>query len=136
MIKYNVKEAIIENQPAKKNANMKTIANSLYMIFRLRGLHDNHYKLNDVKFICPSNKLKIDNDNTIQVLKGAENKKYKLTKQLGIKYTRNLLSSQPQWLEHLDKYKKKDDLCDAYLQGLYYIMFKMNKSVKELYLEN
>ena len=60
--------------------------------------------------------------------------KYKLTKALGIKYTKQLLKNSPEWLEHLAKYKKQDDLCDAYLQGRYYLEFIRHKPAENLNL--
>ena len=32
-----------------------------------------------------------------------------------------LIENQDKWLECINKYKKKDDLADAFLQGMYYI---------------
>jgi hypothetical protein len=125
--KLGVEEVIIENQPSQKNPKMKSIANTLFDYFMIRGyvdkLHNLDIKL--VRFMCPSNKLKVDADNTIQVLKGNKNegKKYKLTKLLGIKYTKQLLENSPENLECLNLHQKQDDMCDAYLQGRYYLQF-------------
>ena len=120
-----VDEVIIENQPSLRNPKMKSIAETLYNYFLCRGIIDKERtksNINKIRYISPSNKLKVDEDNTIQVLSGKDNKeKYKLTKSLGIKYTKQLLKDDKENLEHLDKHKKKDDLADAYLQGLYYI---------------
>ena len=49
-----------------------------------------------------------------------EAKAYKMTKELGIKYCKELISHLPEWLAILNNHKKKDDLCDAFLQGAYY----------------
>ena len=126
-----VDEVIIENQPSLRNPKMKSIAETLYNYFLCRGIIDKERtksNINKIRYISPSNKLKVDADNTIQVLSGKENKeKYKLTKSLGIKYTKQLLKDNNEQLEHLDKHKKKDDLADAYLQGLYYINVLRNK---------
>ena len=82
-----------------------------------------------VKYISPSNKLKINKDNTQLVLSTSKNKTetYKLTKELGILYCYQFLETMPHWKAHLDKYKKKDDLCDSLLQGLYYLMSSISK---------
>jgi hypothetical protein len=52
-----------------------------------------------------------------------DDKNYKITKLLSIKYTEILLknSNQQEWLDHLDTHTKKDDLCDAFLQAYYCI---------------
>ena len=51
-----------------------------------------------------------------------DDKNYDITKLLSIKYTEVLLKDQLTWLNHLNGYKKKDDMCDSFLQG-YYILF-------------
>jgi hypothetical protein len=113
-------EVLIENQPTLINPTMKTISAFLYNYFVIRGVVDKKSK-QIVKFISPSNKLKVDPDKTIKVLSKSENKTYKLTKQLSIEYTKIILGQQKKWLDHLATHKKKDDLCDSFLQGYYYL---------------
>ena len=132
--KLGVQQIIIENQPSHKNPKMKSISNTLFDYFMIRGYIDKIHGLNInlVRFMCPSNKLKVNNDNTLQVFKSNANnderQKYKLTKQLGIQYTKQLLSNNEEELEYLDIFRQKqDDLCDAYLQGRYYLEFILNK---------
>jgi len=122
----DVKKVLIENQPSLRNPKMKAIADTLYCWFLIRGLIDkkNNSLINEIKYISPSNKLKINNDNTIQLLSTTKNdtEKYKLTKQLSIIYTKQLLNNNDNtYLEFFNKQKKKDDLADALLQGIYYI---------------
>lgn len=50
-----------------------------------------------------------------------DNKNYDLNKDISVIYTKVLLKDQPLWLTHLETYDKKDDLCDAFLQGYYFI---------------
>ena len=45
---------------------------------------------------------------------------YDITKEIGILYTQNLNKDSDKWLAHLNKFKKKDDLCDAFLQAYHY----------------
>lgn len=131
--KLGVTEVVIENQPSFKNPKMKSIANTLFDYFMMRGMVDNTHGLNInmVKLMAPCNKLKINNDNTIAVFKNNKNdkNKYKLTKELGIQYTKQLLADEPELLEYLDLYKKIDDKCDAYLQGRYYLEIYRNKNI-------
>ena len=119
----DVKDVLIENQPGLKHPTMKTISSLLYAYFVMRGIIDKDGKndqLNNVKFVCPSNKLKVNEDQTMEVLTGTKGKeKYNMTKELGIKYTKIMLKDNKQWLDYLNSYKKKDDLCDAFLQGYY-----------------
>lgn len=133
--KLKIEEVIIENQPSQKNPKMKSIANTLFDYFMIRGYVDKIHEMNIqlVRFMCPSNKLKVNNNNTIEVFKTNKDdkKKYKLTKALGIQYTKQLLKKDANQLEYLDLYKKKDDICDAYLQGRYYLEFIKNKKDSE-----
>nr|AEX62863.1 hypothetical protein mv_L658 [Moumouvirus Monve] len=125
--KLKIQEVIIENQPSQKNPKMKSIANTLFDYFMIRGyvdkIHDMNIQL--VRFMCPSNKLKVNNDNTLEVFKANKDskKKYKLTKNLSIEYTRKLLSNDKEQLDYLSLHQKEDDMCDAYLQGRYYLEF-------------
>ena len=125
-----VNRVLIENQPSLKNPKMKAIADTLYTWFLIRGIVDkkDNSPINIVKYISPSNKLKIENDNTVKLLSTTKNdtEKYKLTKQLSIIYTKQVLNNNNnnnnnKYLDFFNKQKKKDDLADALLQGLYYI---------------
>jgi len=120
----NVDEVLIENQPSFRNPAMKTIASLLFGYFIMRGRVNRRdgTKIN-VKWVCPSNKLKVNEDNTLEVIKSSKNdsEKYKLTKKLSIEYTKILLKNNKKWLNHLAKYKKKDDLCDAFLFSYHYL---------------
>jgi hypothetical protein len=126
-----IEEVIIENQPSQKNPRMKSIANTLFDYFLIRGYIDKVHGLDIklVRFICPSNKLKVNDNNTIEVFKSNKDskKKYKLTKALSVQYTKQLLQDNLIMLQYLSAFPKQDDMCDAYLQGLYYLEFMRNK---------
>jgi hypothetical protein len=132
----NVDEVLIENQPSLKNPTMKTISSILYAYFVIRGKIDNiinNSKINLIKFVSPSNKLKIDKKITSKVLKNDEGvigNTYKLTKSLGVKYCISIINEQDKIL--LNQYKKKDDLADSFLQGFQYLF----SPVPQKYLEN
>lgn len=114
---------LIENQPSLKNPKMKSIAETLYTWFMIRGLVDKpNGRLSKIYYLSPSNKIKVKNDNVEKELKKMKNesKKYKFTKNIGIIYTRDILKEDKNWLNFLDTNKKKDDLCDSFLQGLYF----------------
>ena len=126
---------VIENQPSFKNPRMKSISALLYDYYSIRGIIDKertNSNIKRVKFMSPSNKIKLASDGeTQQIVKlkssekaSDESKAYKLTKSLAVKYTQDLLKHLPEWLKHFNSYKKKDDLADAFLQGAYY--FEMN----------
>lgn len=126
---------VIENQPSFKNPRMKSISALLYDYYMIRGIVDKERtksNIKRVKFMSPSNKIKLASDGeTQQIVKlkstdktTDESKAYKLTKSLAVKYAQELLKHLPNWLNHFNSYKKKDDLADAFLQGAYY--FEMN----------
>lgn len=119
---------VIENQPSFKNPRMKSIASTLYDYYLIRGIIDKQItksNINIVKFMSPSNKLKIaDDGDSKKIVKAKQEnndtKAYKLTKSLGIKYCLELANHLPNWIQHFQSFKKKDDLADAFLQGAYY----------------
>lgn len=118
---------VIENQPSFKNPRMKSIASTIYDYYLIRGIIDKTLTLSNitqVKFMSPSNKLKVasegDTKQLIKVKKTDDTKAYKLTKSLGIKYCIDLISHLPDSLKHFNSHKKKDDLADAFLQGAYF----------------
>ena len=120
----DVEEVLIENQPSLKNPNMKTIATLLYSYFIFRGIIDKSKtksSLVNVKFISPSNKLKVMKNVTDEKLNEAKDKKeeYEITKGLGLIYCQTLINDGEK--KYLEAHSKKDDLCDAYLQGFRYL---------------
>lgn len=110
-----ISEVLIENQPTLKNPKMKTLASILYSYFIVRGIIDKEITksiITEVKFVSPSNKLKVNSKNTNTILKSGKEKAenvYKMTKSLGIKYCRALISDENN--KKLDEIKKKDDMC-------------------------
>jgi hypothetical protein len=119
---------VIENQPSFKNPRMKSIACTIYDYYLIRGIVDKEItksKIEHVKFMSPSNKLKLaDDGDTKQLVKSKsddkESKSYKLTKALGIKYCLEMTKHLTEMTKHFNSHKKKDDLADAFLQGAYY----------------
>lgn len=119
-----VDNVIIENQPSLRNPTMKTLSAILYSYFVIRGITDKERMqstIQEIRFVSPSNKLKIDRKTTEIVLGNNDDKSkaYKMTKKLGIKYCSAIISQED--LELLNTYKKKDDLCDSFLQGFQYL---------------
>ena len=108
----------IENQPALKNPVMKTVQMILYSYFMIEGATKDKL-VDQVHMINARNKLK--------VYKGPEveckfTDKYKKNKFLSVEYTKLMILQEDQ--EFIDLFtdsKKKDDLADAYLQGIYFI---------------
>jgi hypothetical protein len=122
----NVNYVVIENQPAMKNPRMKSIASTIYDYYLIRGIFDkniNNSNIIQVKFQAPSNKLKLINDGDKQELiklNNNEQQTYKLTKSLSIKYCIDLIKHLPEMTNYFNSNKKKDDLADSFLQGVFF----------------
>jgi hypothetical protein len=126
-ILWTANSVLIENQPSLKNPRMKAISSTLYDYYLIRGIIDKkitNSNIELVKYMCPSNKLKLADDGDTQKLvklKGDEAKTYKLTKALGIKYCKEMIKNEEYWINHFNSFKKKDDMADSFLQGIYFI---------------
>jgi len=132
LLKANV--VVIENQPSFKNPRMKSISGILYDYYMIRGMVDREITkstITRVKFMSPSNKIKLATDGETQQLvklkSSDESKAYKMTKSLAVKYATEMSKHLPEWLAKFNSHKKKDDLADAFLQGAYY--FEMNVKI-------
>jgi len=123
----SVEIVLIENQPTLRNPKMKAISSTIYDYYLIRGLFDKertNSNITLVKYMSPSNKLKLAEDGDTQKLiklKGDQAKTYKLTKSLGIKYCRKMIEKYDNWKSYFEGIKKKDDLADCFLQGMYYL---------------
>ena len=113
-------EIIIENQPVLKNPTMKTIACMLFSYFIIRGINEKKglFTQDKLNFVSASGKLKVNKKDTKNELKKGKNEKdvYNITKGLSIKYCKTIITNED--LNYLNKYKKKDDLCDSVLQAI------------------
>lgn len=102
---------IIENQIGPLAIRMKTIQGMIVQYFIMSNLNVEH-----IEFISASNKLKDCN------VKDKE--KYSDRKKLGIAKCLEIITSDFRFNEHIqyfNTHKKKDDLSDSFLQGLWFI---------------
>jgi hypothetical protein len=102
---------IIENQIGPLAIRMKTIQGMIVQYFIMSNLNVQH-----IEFISASNKLK-DCDTK-------DKEKYSDRKKLGIAKCLGILTTDFRFNEHIDYFnghKKKDDLSDSFLQGLWFI---------------
>lgn len=107
---------IIENQIGPLANKMKTIQGMLSQYFIMKN---NHIRID---FVNSSNKLK-------DYIVKEDKLDYKQRKQLGIKTCSEIIHSQSkyeQWESFFQKHTKKDDLADCFLQGKWYIKYKMD----------
>ncbi len=122
-----VDHAIIENQISPIANRMKTIQGMLAQYFIM--INDNI----DIDFISSSNKLKQfqtegsrQSGDKSEKQSSSTNPNYKEHKKDGIYYCEKILKindNLTEWLESMDV-KKKDDLADAFLQGLWFFKNK------------
>ena len=129
--KYKIDIVIIENQISKIATRMKTIQGMITQYFIMEHT-------TNIEFISSTNKLKLFTDKKTKT-------DYKERKKKGIEFCRNVMINNIDnydykddnecyfkgWLEHFDKHKKKDDLADCFLQGLWYINNKNNTKDKK-----
>lgn len=106
---YKIDVVLIENQISPIANRMKTIQGMIAQYFIMKDVIN-------IEFISASNKLKhfLHNKKTT----------YKERKKIGIDIVYNELKINKninKWLHLFDKHKKKDDLADSYLQGLWYL---------------
>ena len=110
--KYKIDIVIIENQISTIASRMKTLQGMLAQYFIMKDVPC-------IEFISASNKLKM--------FMTKKKTTYTERKLESVEVTKELLEKLPQLKEYkgiLDKNKKKDDLADCFLQGIYYLTLK------------
>jgi hypothetical protein len=119
----NIDIVLIENQISPIANRMKTIQGMLAQYFIMINFNTK------IEFVSSSHKLKqfvtIKTDTT-------KTDSYSTHKKDAVKYCSQLLEKNPSlnnWKESLNT-KKKDDLSDCFLQGIWYIREKMENRVK------
>ena len=117
---------VIENQPALKNPTMKSVQMILYSYFLIEGV-TTLKTIQDIQMMNARNKLKAYTGPSI---KCDIKDKYKKNKFLAIEYCDYMIQHNPhidkKYHKLYDESKKKDDLSDAYLQGMLYIQKNLN----------
>jgi len=109
----NCEDVIVENQPSLKNPTMKSIQMMVYSYFLIKG------QVKNLEMINARNKLKVYKGPKIICI---ITDKYKRNKFLAIEYCKEMIKNQnKKYIELFNNSKKKDDLADSYLQGIYYI---------------
>jgi len=121
---------VIENQISPIANRMKTLQGMIAQYFIMHDIHN-------IRFVSAANKLKGASPLTpggVACVAGGENLPggeglaklvsgppgYAARKKEGIKITQGLLNEKYiQWVPHFNQHKKKDDLADAFLQGIY-----------------
>ena len=123
----NIDHVVIENQLSPLASRMKTIQGMLAQYFIMK------YENANIHFVSSANKLKqfeVDkpknNRNESQNKGEVQNPNYKEHKKDGIFYTNQILNQNTNfevWKQKMET-KKKDDLADCFLQGLWFFKHK------------
>ena len=108
-----IDKVVIENQIGPIALRMKS----------LQGMIMQHFIENDV-----TNISEVSSSNKLKEYLNGKKTKYSERKKISIQVTRDLITKNKElniWLDEFNKSKKKDDLADCYLQGLWYIKNKI-----------
>ena len=121
---YNPTHIIMENQISTMASRMKTIQGELtmYFIMKFPNAH--------IEYISSANKLKhFTPVPTTTITTTSSNQKYRQHKQDAVTYTQQMLQTTPElstWIHAFTTNKtKKDDLADCFLQGIWYLRFRL-----------
>ena len=123
---------LIELQPVLLGPKMKSVSNHLFSYFMIRGIIDkniNNSQTDYITYMSAKSKLTIDEENNVDLMTKDKTKvqKYKIHKQMAQDYTRKLLADDAENLNYFNSQSKKDDLADAFLQCVYYIIRYVRK---------
>jgi hypothetical protein len=103
----NIEIALIENQPCNKNPKMKSIQIMIFSFFELQKIK--------TQLISASNKLKVKQNDAHR-----DKLTYSQKKRKGIELALVYLDSEIE-RDILRSSKKKDDLADCFLQGIFWL---------------
>lgn len=126
----DVHDVIIENQPALKNPTMKTVQMLLYSYFLINGYCQESSNIGNIEMINARNKLKAYSGPEIHSPFSKDKKNiYKTNKYLAVEYCKHMITCEDNSFQELfNTSRKKDDLSDSFLQGVYWIL-KKNKTL-------
>ena len=120
-------DVVIEQQLRKSPKNIQ-MGHLVFSYFIMNGIKNDNSLINKVRFVSARNKLKVYKGPVIEVkLKDPK----ACRKRLAIFYTeyfmRKPVEGRKKWLDYFMKFhKKKDDLSDSFLQGLWWIEQQYN----------
>jgi hypothetical protein len=118
----SIEHIIIENQISNLASRMKTIQGMLVQYFVMSDIY-----VDNIEFVSARNKLKdVFKDNN------CEKVTYNTRKKMSINKCLEIITNDYKYADKIDFYKnhkKKDDLADTFLQGLWFIKEKIYKII-------
>jgi len=108
-----IEKVIIENQISPIANRMKTIQGMIAQYFIMR------YENIDIVFVNASNKLKTLSQDEKE--SSGSKMTYNERKKRGIEKTLEYIKKNDKWQSYFKQHKKKDDLADSFLQGMWYL---------------
>lgn len=116
-------EVVVETQ---MRSGMKKITDMIFSYLVDRTMHHQeteHCSLQNVRKVSASKKLKIPLDKLPMVVPTGEMGEYDQRKNLAEKQCQSLLRyTSDHWRNYYSHQKKKDDLADSFLQGMYFLL--------------
>jgi hypothetical protein len=107
---------IVENQISTLASRMKTLQGMITQYFIMKDVPE-------IEFISASCKLKLFTDSSLDISSFVDASTYSDRKKSGISICRSLGTGHntpyATWMPMFEKHKKKDDLADCFLQGLW-----------------
>ena len=98
---------------------MKSVQMIIYTFFVIEGVMNPSSSIEKIHMVNARNKLKVYKGEPVECNKKA---KYDRNKYLSIVYTNKMIHLEDEiFKKKFEESKKKDDLADAYLQGIYWI---------------
>ncbi len=128
----NVDYIGIEYQPKHAREKMKMLASAIHDYFILRCLIDKkNHQLKNIKSIDAKNKLTMYEGPPLSCHLKIQ---YDRNKWYAKEYCKWLLKKHKKidWLNYFNKFPKKDDLADSFLQGLWYGWYGLNGKKHEI----
>ena len=121
--KRNIVDVIVENQPSLKNPTMKSIQMIVYSYFLIHGVCNKDSSISGLEMINARNKLKVYKGPVVLCpYENTKKNRYKINKYLAVKYCEKMIDKEDDKFKDLyNQSKKKDDLSDSYLQGIYFL---------------
>jgi hypothetical protein len=115
-----IRHVLIENQISTIAARMKTLQGMLTEYFVIK------YPLCIIRYVSSSNKLATLKKTAVTGLEDGSENTYKDNKRNGIelcreKWLEGKIADSAKWLAFFESFKKRDDLADSFLQGLWFL---------------